>query len=102
MAAEKKGDPNRYSSRRWLPISGMGSLLNYIQSRSIKIGILQPPDLHASYSDGDIKEYDKQLADVNFDFVFNDGGGGEETVEGKIDEAMAGLGIPKREVRAGA
>jgi hypothetical protein len=37
-AQEKKGDPNKYGSRRWLPVGGMGSLLNYIQSRSIKIG----------------------------------------------------------------
>ncbi|GMH56763.1 hypothetical protein TrRE_jg10468 [Triparma retinervis] len=98
-AQEKKGDPNRYSSRRWLPVSGMGSLLNYIQSRSIKIGLLRPPELHSSYLDGDIEEYDKQLADVEFDYKFDDGDGGagkdSKGPEFVVQDAASGLGIPR-------
>ena len=42
-AEEKKGDPNKYASRRWLPVKGMGGLLKYMQSRSIKIGEASEP-----------------------------------------------------------
>ena len=98
VSAENNADPNKYSnSGRWLPVSGMGRLLQYTSSRSIKIGIMSGSPLLASYKAGDVQEYQKQLGKVDFDFVFEEGVGNNGGDAG----ALVAESIKELDVEAG-
>ena len=95
VSSEKDSEPNKYASGRWLPVSGMGKLLQYVCSRSIKVGIMSGWPLLPSYKAGDVMEYQRQLGMVDFDFVFDEGAAQD-------DEALVPASIQELDVESGS
>ncbi|GMI12535.1 hypothetical protein TrLO_g12977 [Triparma laevis f. longispina] len=91
ISSESTNDPNKYAATRWLPVNGMAKVLQYITSRSIRIGLLQPLTPGPLYQTGDVKTFKFQLGDkVDFDYSFD-----EAAPSQNLFNAIEGINVEK-------